>query len=121
MQVGDGVLGTSQGVLRALGRQSQLMVLNCVAFWVIAVPLGFYLTFHAGGKGMGLVGLWIGMATGCFLAASTSCALVVVVDWHEEERKARELAALSMGGEYEAIDGAPGVAGPDAVMDVAEP
>eukprot|EP00775_Hariotina_reticulata_P005068 gene5068-5309_t len=37
-QVGDGVLGTSQGVLRGLGRQAQLMVLNIVCFWCLGVP-----------------------------------------------------------------------------------
>jgi hypothetical protein len=120
-QVGDGILGTSQGVLRALGRQHQLALVNLVAFWLIAVPLGFWLTFHAGG-GMGLVGLWIGMATGCFLAASTSCVLVVMVDWHEEERKALELlAAAHDGGDGGAYAAVPGGEGPDAIVQVGEP
>ncbi|KAF8069389.1 SPAC11D3.06 [Scenedesmus sp. PABB004] len=87
-QVGDGVLGTSQGVLRGLGRQAQLMLLNTCCFWVVGVPLGWWLTFR--GPRLGLPGLWFGMATGCFLAAGVSLALMLCVDWRKEARATHE-------------------------------
>jgi MATE family multidrug resistance protein len=83
MQVGDGILGTSQGVLRGLGRQAQLMLLNVACFWCVGVPAGWYLTFKAG---WGLEGLWVGMASGCFLAAGTSLVLMLLVNWQKEQQ-----------------------------------
>lgn len=47
-QVGDGILGTSQGVLRGLGRQAQLMFTNVACFWCVGVPTGYWLTFKQG-------------------------------------------------------------------------
>lgn len=87
----DGVLGTSQGVLRGLGRQAQLMILNMVAFWLIGVPTGYALTFKAG---WGLRGLWVGMSIGGFLAASVSLCIMLLVNWAKEVELARERQAV---------------------------
>lgn len=94
-QVGDGVLGTSQGVLRGLGRQGQLMLLNTVAFWCVGVPAGWWLTFR---RSAGLWGLWGGMALGCFLAAAGSLALVLSVDWHKEVERLQTAAGAQQAG-----------------------
>lgn len=96
-QVFDGVLGTSQGVLRGLGRQAQLMLLNMVCFWLIGVPCGYYLTFKAG---WGLRGLWVGMSLGGLLAASVSLGIMLAVDWNAEVEQARkQLAGHDVTGE----------------------
>lgn len=60
-QVCDGLMGTAQGVLRGCGRQRQLMVYNIAGFWVCGVLLGYLLCFKAG---LGVVGLWWGIASG---------------------------------------------------------
>lgn len=41
------------------------MLCNLVAHWGIGLPLGYLLTFHAG---MGVFGLWIGLALGLGVA-----------------------------------------------------
>ncbi|WIA36457.1 hypothetical protein OEZ86_007761 [Tetradesmus obliquus] len=102
-QVGDGILGTSQGVLRGLGRQGQLMLLNVACFWCVGVPAGWWLTFRAG---WGLQGLWLGMASGCFLAAATSLVLMLLVDWGREQQavegaQQQVQGAQERGGEVE--------------------
>ncbi|KAL6751937.1 mate-domain-containing protein, partial [Haematococcus lacustris] len=66
-QVSDGLMGTAQGVLRGCGRQWQLMVYNFVGFWLCGVLLGYLLCFHAG---LGVLGLWVGVASGDTVAAS---------------------------------------------------
>lgn len=48
LQFCDGAFGTSQGVLRGMGRQGQLMVYNLVGFWGMGVALGWWLTFKVG-------------------------------------------------------------------------
>jgi len=42
------------------------MWINLVAYWVIALPLGGWLTF---GRGEGAAGMWVGLAWGLLLAA----------------------------------------------------
>lgn len=91
LQVFDGVLGTSQGVLRGLGRQAQLMCLNMVAFWLIGVPTGYTLTFASG---WGLRGLWAGMSLGGFLAAGVSLGIMCCVNWHKEVEAAQQKMAV---------------------------
>lgn len=45
VQFCDGAFGTSQGVLRGMGRQHQLMLYNLIGFWGMGVAFGWWLTF----------------------------------------------------------------------------
>ncbi|KAJ9505927.1 hypothetical protein QJQ45_017040, partial [Haematococcus lacustris] len=86
-QVSDGLMGTAQGVLRGCGRQWQLMVYNFVGFWLCGVLLGYLLCFHAG---LGVLGLWIGVASGDTVAAVLNLATLALVPWSKECAAARQ-------------------------------
>jgi len=67
----DGVQVVGGAVLRAMGRPVPAAIFNLVGYYACAIPLGAWLAF---GAGMGLVGLWSGLAVGLALVAT---ALVV--------------------------------------------
>lgn len=52
-QLADGLAGVSGGILRGTGRQHFSAALNSFAYYIIALPLGYWLTFS---RGMGLPG-----------------------------------------------------------------
>lgn len=65
-QISDGVQVTALGALRGLGDVRMPTYITFVAYWVISIPLGYYL-----GKELewGAVGVWIGLAVGLTLSA----------------------------------------------------
>lgn len=88
-QVADGVLGTCNGVLRACGRQSLLARVNLGGLWGVGVFFGFVLTFPAG---VGVLGLWCGLALGVGAGATVLLRLVLRLDWESEAAAARAAA-----------------------------
>ncbi len=70
-QVFDGIQVVGSGVLRGAGKTRPAAVFNLIGYWPLALPLGWYLTFPAG---MGLPGIWWGLALGL---AGVATALVV--------------------------------------------
>lgn len=51
----DSIQSTSGGIMRGLGLQKLVLMLNIVGFWILAVPVGALLTFVAGVGVAGLV------------------------------------------------------------------
>ncbi|GIL79039.1 hypothetical protein Vretimale_55 [Volvox reticuliferus] len=102
----DGAFGTSQGVLRGMGRQQQLMLYNLVGFWIMGVAFGWWLTFKAR---LGLMGLWIGIDTGDLVAAGLCVITWLMVNWKEEVSKAQERMAISHdhGADVGHVEGEP--------------
>ncbi|KAG2434531.1 hypothetical protein HYH02_012198 [Chlamydomonas schloesseri] len=94
----DGAFGTSQGVLRGMGRQHQLMAFNLIGFWGSGVAFGWWLTFRTT---LGLKGLWIGIDTGDFVAAALCVLTWLLVDWKKEVKKALDRMAVSHDHEAE--------------------
>jgi MATE family multidrug resistance protein len=84
-QLFDGLQGVSTGAMRGAGDTHTPMFCNLVAHWCIGLPIGYLLCF---GAGLGVVGLWSGLALG--LAAA---GIYLLAAW---TRKARALAR----GEY---------------------
>ncbi|KAI5963930.1 hypothetical protein CANMA_003527 [Candida margitis] len=70
------VLGT--GVLRGQGRQTIGSILNSIAFYLIAIPLGYVLAFDLH---FGLSGLWYGLILGVVFLAAGQCVAIYVSDW----------------------------------------
>jgi MATE family multidrug resistance protein len=66
-QVFDGIQVVGSGVLRGAGLTRPAALFNLVGYWVLALPLGWYLTFHAG---MGLPGIWWALALGLACVAT---------------------------------------------------
>jgi len=65
-QLVDGVQVVGSGLLRGLRDTKVPMWINVVAYWVIALPLGGWLTFT---RGEGAAGMWYGLAWGIAFAS----------------------------------------------------
>lgn len=83
-QIADGVASVGGGIIRGLGRQSVAALINLVAYYCIALPLGFYLTFRLN---FALTGLWTGLSTALFLVATGEVLFLTRIDWPTEVRK----------------------------------
>jgi MATE family multidrug resistance protein len=77
-QVFDGVQGVTCGNLRGTGDTHTAMFANLFAHWAVGLPIGYVLAFPLG---MGVLGLWIGLATGLILAA-----VVLIRGWIRASR-----------------------------------
>lgn len=64
-QIGDGVQKIANGVLQGLQDTRVPLLLGIPAFWIIGLPLGFWLGFHTG---WGAAGLWFGQSVGVAIA-----------------------------------------------------
>ncbi len=61
----DGVQITATGALRGAGNTHAGLYVQMIGYWVIGLPIGWWLGF---GRKMGAVGLWIGLAAGLMFA-----------------------------------------------------
>jgi multidrug resistance protein, MATE family len=82
VQLFDGLQGVCTGIFRGLGDTRTPMVVAFVAHWLLGLPLAYTLCFR---RGLGVVGLWIGLSAGLFVVA-----LVLVTVWR------RRVAALPL-------------------------
>jgi len=65
-QVFDGTQVVGCGILRGNGQTLPAAAINLVGYWVLALPIGWWMTFHLG---YGLRGVWWGLALGLALVA----------------------------------------------------
>jgi MATE family multidrug resistance protein len=77
-QIFDGVQAVLTGALRGIAETRSTAILNFVGHWLIGLPLGLYLAFS---KGMTLLGIWIGLASGLVFVA-----LTLLWVWHKKTR-----------------------------------
>lgn len=91
--VGDGINGALAGVVRGAGRQGPAAALNLVVYWGVGVTGTALLTFRAG---LGLTGLWVGLAATTVLQATCMAAFVARFDWGAEARAAVRRVAASV-------------------------
>jgi MATE family multidrug resistance protein len=61
----DGVQVTATGALRGVGNTHAGLYVLLVGYWVVGLPLGWWLGFH---RKMGAVGLWVGLCAGLMIA-----------------------------------------------------
>ncbi|KAF7370931.1 MATE efflux family protein [Mycena sanguinolenta] len=88
-QVADGLAGSCGGVLRGQGRQHLGALFNCVAYYMLALPLGISLAFHPQ-ISLGLQGLWIGQVVALFLVGGGEYYVVWRSDWDLEVKRGAE-------------------------------
>jgi MATE family multidrug resistance protein len=69
----------STGALRGLGETRAPMWANLVGYWVLGLPLGFFLCF---GLKWGIYGLWIGLTL-----ALVVIALALIARWKRDAEK----------------------------------
>jgi len=67
-QIADGVQVTAMGGLRGLADVRVPMIMAFIYYWLCAIPIGYIAAFVFGA---GAVGIWVGLATGLFIAAIT--------------------------------------------------
>lgn len=65
-QISDGLQVSSYGALRGLKDTKVPMIVNFIAYWLVGLPLGYYLGIT---KGIGPQGLWMGLIAGLTIAA----------------------------------------------------
>ena len=75
-EVFDGIQTVSTGALRGLGETQAPMWANLVAYFVLGLPLGFFLCF---GLRWGIYGLWIGLTV-----ALVFVALALLARWRRD-------------------------------------
>jgi MATE family multidrug resistance protein len=71
-QLFDGAQVTLSGVLRGLGYTTSSMVANAIGHWGLGLPVGWWLAMRGH---FGVVGLWLGLATGL---AAVACMLTLI-------------------------------------------
>ncbi|MEX0944474.1 MAG: MATE family efflux transporter, partial [Balneolaceae bacterium] len=64
-QLSDGLQVSGFGALRGLKDTTVPMIVNLVAYWIIGIPVAYYLGFKAG---YGAPGLWVGLIAGLTVA-----------------------------------------------------
>jgi MATE family multidrug resistance protein len=65
-QIADGIQVIGIGALRGIGDVVSPTIISIMAYWVIGIPFGYYLTFH---EQYGVQGIWYGFTLGLFVAA----------------------------------------------------
>jgi MATE family multidrug resistance protein len=65
-QISDGLQVSGYGALRGLKDTTIPMVVNFIAYWLVGLPLGYYLGIM---RGVGPQGLWMGLIAGLTIAA----------------------------------------------------
>lgn len=70
-QLSDGLQVAAAGALRGLKDTRLPMILTAVAYWVVGLPVGWWLAFRGvpGSPPLGAPGLWIGLIAGLTVAA----------------------------------------------------
>ncbi|MGD0912785.1 MAG: MATE family efflux transporter [Terracidiphilus sp.] len=78
-QIFDGIQTVSTGALRGLGETRVPMVANFVGYWVLGLPLGFFLCFvlHRG-----IYGMWIGLTLALIVIA-----VALIVRWNRDSAR----------------------------------
>ncbi|KAJ2084253.1 ethionine resistance protein [Coemansia sp. RSA 988] len=94
MQTYDGMNNLLAGIMRAMGKQGLGASLSFPSFWVLGIPLGFYLAL--GPLKLEVVGLWIGL-----IVAATTFAMAQQwyiffrVNWRHEVKACLDRLARS--------------------------
>ncbi|MBN2577178.1 MAG: MATE family efflux transporter [Deltaproteobacteria bacterium] len=73
-QMLDGTQVVASGILRGLGRTKPAAVFNLVGYYFLALPLAYLLALHGG---LGLEGVWWGLAAGLLVVAAGLLTLVL--------------------------------------------
>jgi MATE family multidrug resistance protein len=84
-QLFDGTQAVGGGILRGMGRPRPAALFHLLGFYAVGLPLAYFLCFPLG---MGLAGIWWGLAAGLGLVA----AMLVLFIWHRGPERARPVA-----------------------------
>jgi multidrug resistance protein, MATE family len=88
-QFSDGIQVASNGALRGLKDTRVPMAITLFAYWIIGMPVGWWLAFH---QGMGARGMWMGLIAGLSVAA----LMLFIRFWRSAWKQRWRHADLSM-------------------------
>lgn len=88
-QLFDGIQTVTTGALRGAGETRIPMLANLVAYWVIGLPIGYWLCFRLG---WGVIGLWVGLLIGLVVVAT-----IVLYAWWRKTAVSHRLSAIGAG------------------------
>ena len=77
-QLFDGVQAAATGALRGAGDTHTAMITHIASYWLLGLPLGYWLCF---GRGWGASGLWVGLCV-----ALITIGIVLLVAWRRKVR-----------------------------------
>ena len=77
-QLFDGAQVVAIGALRGAGDTRTPLLWNLIGYWLLALPIGWYLCFR---EGLGALGLWIGFCVGLIVVA-----VVLLAVWARRAR-----------------------------------
>ena len=77
-QLFDGIQSVATGALRGAGDTRTPMLCHFTAYWVIGLPLGYWLCFN---RGWGALGLWSGLSLALILIG-----IVLLAVWRRKVR-----------------------------------
>jgi MATE family multidrug resistance protein len=80
-EIFDALQITATGALRGSGNTRIAMTVHLLCYWMVGLPLGYVLCFHAG---WGALGMWIGLST-----AITLIGLTLLQAWRKKQRHLR--------------------------------
>lgn len=87
----DGFQGCAAGVLRGMGRQKTIALLNLGGFWVLGLPVGAGLAF---GVGLEVYGIWWGFVVGLGVCSVLYVLVLSRISWDGEARRALMTAVM---------------------------
>jgi MATE family multidrug resistance protein len=82
-QLSDGTQAVGIGVLRGLTDVKAPTIITFVSYWVVGLPVGYYMGFITG---MGVTGVWVGL-----LAGLTSSALFLTLRFNRKSKRAVDI------------------------------
>ena len=82
-QLFDGIQIVATGSLRGAGDTRTPMIVNILGFWLVGLPVGWFLGFT---RGWGAPGLWVGLCTGLMLVG-----VVLLAAWFVKVKKLPDL------------------------------
>ncbi|KAK3835971.1 MAG: putative MATE efflux family protein subfamily [Linnemannia elongata] len=85
-QISDGIAGVAGGVLRGVGLQHLGAYLNLIAYYIVAFPIGYVLTFKLG---YGLKGLWSALCLALWMVSAGEFLVIVKTNWPKEVEKCK--------------------------------
>lgn len=85
-QVFDGAQGVATGALRGAGNTGIAAVTHLVSYWVLGLPVGWWLCFR---NGSGATGLWVGL---CIGVMTIGVALTICWFWMSRRLQTEGLA-----------------------------
>lgn len=77
-QLFDGTQVVLTGALRGTGDTRTPMIANLVGYWLLGLPIGWWLCFR---RGADVIGLWLGLCIGLVIVATT-----LLIVWRERSR-----------------------------------